>query len=382
MSRANRGTRRATDATIRRRMQMLNQATLASRLARTRRRLFVLALATAVILLAVSTRWGGPGVMGVKAQRKPRYLPAGVHLDQALELLRLRPRTGALLDVEGEILDPDRYPGSVRLNGVVVPLTTQVAPGSVIRVRHGRDRREPIRRREVKVPGGEPTNPQFVVGTAPGVMEVREGTISNKVLSTVFRPTGDVKVRREVALTFDDGPWPTSTRQVLSILRRYGVKATFFLVGYLAERYPDVVREEIRAGMTIANHSWDHPEIPPFAGRSDAFIESQIGRTKEVLSRLGGTTKLFRPPGGSTSPELVELADGLGYRVVLWSVDPHDWATGQTASRVAENVLSAVGPGSIVLLHDGGGDQSATIGALPRIIQGIRAKGLKLVALE
>ena len=87
-------------------------------------------------------------------------------------------------------------------------------------------------------------------------------------------------------------------------------------------------------------------------------------------------------PGGGTAARLVHTAAALGQRVVLWSVDPTDWEPGITAKEVAQRVLAAIRPGAIVDLHDGGGDRSATLAALPAIVRGIRARGLRLVALQ
>ena len=96
----------------------------------------------------------------------------------------------------------------------------------------------------------------------------------------------------------------------------------------------------------------------------------------------GAQPRLFRPPGGSTSPRLVAAAAALDQRVVLWSVDPADWRRGNPAKEIVKRVLAAVRPGSIVILHDGGGDRSATLAALPAIVRGIRRRGLQLVALN
>ena len=110
-------------------------------------------------------------------------------------------------------------------------------------------------------------------------------------------------------------------------------------------------------------------------------IKGEISRAADAITAAGAQTHLFRPPGGSYSPEVIDLAKELGMRVVLWSVDPQDWRNGITAKQIVKTVLSNVRPGSIVLMHDGGGHQSATIRALPKIIRGIRKKHLKLVTI-
>ena len=184
-----------------------------------------------------------------------------------------------------------------------------------------------------------------------------------------------------MALTFDDGPSPRYTPRILAVLRRLHVHATFFAIGYLADEHPDLVRDELRAGMTVANHSYNHPQVPPFDRLPPRLLEDEIALGAQSLRRLGGEPMLFRPPGGSFSPGVVHAAEALGERIVLWSVDPRDWQPGATARRIARHVLAALRPGSIVILHDGGGDRSATVAALPAIVKAIRHRGLRLLAL-
>jgi len=153
------------------------------------------------------------------------------------------------------------------------------------------------------------------------------------------------------------------------------------VVGYLVQRYPDIVRDEINAGMTIGNHSWSHPTHPPFASLRPHRIEMEMTTTNAMLNDLGVTPFLFRAPGGSSDGQVVETARVNGMRVVNWDVDPRDYLDRATAKGIAKQVLGGVRSGSIVLLHDGGGDQSATVKALPMIIRGIRKMGLQLVAI-
>jgi peptidoglycan/xylan/chitin deacetylase (PgdA/CDA1 family) len=147
------------------------------------------------------------------------------------------------------------------------------------------------------------------------------------------------------------------------------------VIGYLAEENPDLVRQELRLGMTVGNHSYNHPEVPPFAQLPPQLLRDEMALGEQVLSRLGTQPRLFRPPGGSTSPRLVHAAAALGQRVVLWSVDPADWISGSSARKIIKRVLAAVRPGSIVILHDGGGDRSATLAALPAIVQASGSAG-------
>jgi peptidoglycan-N-acetylglucosamine deacetylase len=336
--------------------------------------------AFALTLLAVVTAQSSlppPALVHVTIGSQPRLVPRGTTFDQAVRAYGLWPSPGDLLNVQGQAVRPGIDPGYNTLDGRKVTDDPVLRDGQVVGVVNGVDKTETITKVVIPVPAGEPGNPQFFLGNVPGEQIVRRGAISGVVVSTEFRPTGPVRRPPRVALTFDDGPWPGTTADVLGILRRMGVQATFFDVGYLARAHPDLVRQELDAGMVVGNHSWDHPITPPFRDLSHAHIAAEIGRTNAELASIGPRPQLFRPPGGSYSPWVLDEAARQHVRVVLWSVDPRDWEPGTKARRIVHSVLSHVRPGSIILLHDGGGDRSATVKALPRIIRGIRRMGLQ-----
>jgi peptidoglycan/xylan/chitin deacetylase (PgdA/CDA1 family) len=258
---------------------------------------------------------------------------------------------------------------------------TPLSTGDAILVVDGHDQVEGERKVVVRLPGRHLGDPQRTLGRYR-IRRIRVvGAVSGEVLATRDLLRGRGVTHDEVALTFDDGPWPVQTAAVVRILERHRAPATFFMVGYLAERYPGIVRMVARAGMRIGNHSWDHPVDPPLAEMTDARVVEEIGRTQETLATLGVHSRLFRPPGGSWDIAVQRETERQGMRIVLWSVDPKDWSPNATSGRIVRRVLDAVRPGSVVLLHDGGGDRSATIRALPKIIRGIRAMGLRLVAI-
>jgi peptidoglycan-N-acetylglucosamine deacetylase len=182
-----------------------------------------------------------------------------------------------------------------------------------------------------------------------------------------------------VALTFDDGPWPNSTAQILAILTQRQAPATFFVVGRQVQRYPELVRQELAAGMAVGNHSYSHPQ--PFHRLPAARIRGELTQGRRTLGPLRVRPVGFRPPGGAASTTVLATAQELGERTVLWSVDPADWQPGVTADQLVWRVLAGVRPGAIVLLHDGGGDRSATVAALPAIIDGLRRLGLTLTVV-
>jgi peptidoglycan/xylan/chitin deacetylase (PgdA/CDA1 family) len=320
--------------------------------------------------------------VGFKVLGTWEYGPPGTAFLSTVAKFGLRPRNGSLLSVGGQVLKRGVYPGEILLNGRVPETDRSLAEGDRITIRNGKDRVEPLDREVIHIPAGRVTNPQFYLGSTPGDQIIEKGKFSGQVVSSVFRPTGPGTRPNTVALTFDDGPWPNQTTQFLAVLKKFKVKATFFLVGYLAERYPDLVRAEMRAGMEIGDHSWDHPTSPPFGTLPPAKINDEIGRTRNALAGFGIDTPIFRPPGGSYSDAVIKSADAFGMRVVIWSIDPKDWKPGQTTAAIVKAILSQVRPGSIILLHDGGGDRSATLAALPKLIRGIRKMGLGFATLD
>jgi peptidoglycan/xylan/chitin deacetylase (PgdA/CDA1 family)/sulfur carrier protein ThiS len=350
-----------------------------------RKALLVIAVLTAVAVAAAAgrppSRRDAPPEIAVVINGRSVQLTEGTTLRRAAALLRLRPRAGDVLDVGGRVLRRGAFRGKILLNGEAAAPTRRLQPGDRIRVVNGHDRREPLTREVVNVRGGLTAKPQFILARTAGSQIVVRGAISHKLVSVRFRPRGPERVEPAVALTFDDGPSPRYSPRILAVLRRLHVPATFFAIGYLADEYPDLIRAELLAGMTVENHSYSHPQVPPFGQLPRRLLDYQIALGVRSLRRLGADAILFRPPGGSFSPALVRVAHSRGERTVLWSVDPGDWQHGATPRGIARKVLAAVRPGSIVLLHDGGGDRSATAAALPRIIKAIRRRGLELVAL-
>jgi len=185
----------------------------------------------------------------------------------------------------------------------------------------------------------------------------------------------------EVALTFDDGPNPPYTGQILGILARYQVPATFFCVGLQASAHPADVARMAAAGHGLGNHTWSHPFLPDL---TRAQLAEQLDRTDEAVSRAartGAGPGLFRPPYGSRSPDVLRWLGERGSPIVLWDVDPSDWAR-PGAAVIAGRVLMQTRPGTIVLMHDGGGNRSQTVAALPLVIEGLLDRGFRFTRLD
>ncbi|MFD1175720.1 polysaccharide deacetylase family protein [Paenibacillus puldeungensis] len=201
-----------------------------------------------------------------------------------------------------------------------------------------------------------------------------------KKYSETFKFRGDSEIK-QVALTFDDVPDPRFTPQILEALRKEGVKATFFIVGSRAKKFPTLVKRIHSEGHLIGNHSFSHPA---FKKRSLKQFQNEILRTEKVIQRtVGYRPKLIRPPYGEIKEEQVKWLKKNGYMIVNWDVDSLDWK-GLSKEKVKRNVLSSVGPGSIVLHHGGGGvgsDLTGTVKALPEIIRFLKASGYSFVDL-
>jgi peptidoglycan/xylan/chitin deacetylase (PgdA/CDA1 family) len=188
----------------------------------------------------------------------------------------------------------------------------------------------------------------------------------------------------EVALTFDDGPSPY-TAQVLDVLRKNHVRATFFLCGENAERYPELVRRIRAEGHQIGNHTYSHPYLYLM---SEARIAWEIDRTQDVLQKItGARPTLFRPPFGVRWFSLWPLLRERGLTMVMWSDRGYDGRLG--ADGIAKTTLEQLTPGAIILLHDGFEtraasevDRAATVRALPAIISGVRSAGYTFARLR
>jgi peptidoglycan/xylan/chitin deacetylase (PgdA/CDA1 family) len=182
----------------------------------------------------------------------------------------------------------------------------------------------------------------------------------------------------EIALTFDDGPNPLYTFQILAILQKYHVNATFFVIGSHAAAYPALVQQESQQENIIGNHTWTHPQLIYL---SHAAVRHELQSTSnEIQADTGVLPTVFRPPYGGFNRSVQSIAASLGLSTVLWNVDPKDWSRPGT-NAIIQNVLKSVHNGSIILLHDGGGNRSETVAALPTIITRLAQRGFQFVTI-
>ncbi len=189
--------------------------------------------------------------------------------------------------------------------------------------------------------------------------------------------------RRQLALTFDDGPNDPWTGRLLEVLERHSVKATFFMIGRYVALRPGVARDVAAAGHAIGNHTYTHPNLI-FASRTQ--LRMQVEECHRVLhDEAGVDTRLFRPPHGGRRPDVLREVRGMGLETVMWSATGYDWNTPDPAV-IEANIMRQVRGGDVLLLHDGGHlglgtDRSATIAATDRLLRRYRDQGFEFVTV-
>ena len=191
-----------------------------------------------------------------------------------------------------------------------------------------------------------------------------------------------------VALTFDDGPSPRWTPQILSALKQAGIKATFFMVGEHVQKYPDIARSVVSEGHEVGNHSYSHHVFHYYKTNE---ITDEIKETEQVIRETTGvTTNYFRPPRGWLTKSGKNIINKLGYKVVLWSLNSKDWVTFDS-KHIVKYLVRNIRSGDIILFHDSGGimglgteggGRHETIKTIPRLAKELREKGYKFVTVK
>ena len=205
------------------------------------------------------------------------------------------------------------------------------------------------------------------------VLEV-ESTLTEPVeyeLTTGYRLFGLSPSGSVVHLTFDDGPHPVHTVEILDVLRRYGVRATFFVVGRMVERFPHLLDRILLEGHTVANHTWNHENLTTLTGPA---IDRTIGRAQEVLGDYA--TDCFRPPYAAMNELAVQRTENHGLEVVMWDYSGADWLD-RTAEEIADRIVRGAVDGAVILLHDGGGDRSRTVAGLEMALERLSSRSLR-----
>jgi len=220
-----------------------------------------------------------------------------------------------------------------------------------------------------------------LAGSGSGSFEARELAAENTAINRTLAYTPLVRIagseKREIALTFDDGPGPY-TPGVLAVLARAHVPATFFEVGAMLQYFHASTSAIVARGDPIGDHTELHQ---PMSALSEAAQRGELLDQAAAISQYGAPfPRLFRPPYGVYDATTLKLLHKYGMLMVMWTVDSNDYLKPGVAS-IVHTVISGARPGAIILMHDAGGDRTETIEALPKIIRGLRARGYRLVTV-
>jgi peptidoglycan-N-acetylglucosamine deacetylase len=220
-----------------------------------------------------------------------------------------------------------------------------------------------------------------LAGNGSGSFEARELTAENRAINRTLAYTPYVRIagseKREIALTFDDGPGPY-TPGVLAVLARMHVPATFFEIGEMLQYFHVSTSAIVARGDPIGDHTELHQ---PMSELSEAQQRSELLDQAATISQYGAPfPRLFRPPYGVYDATTLALLHKYGMLMVMWTVDSNDYLKPGVAA-IVHTVVSGARPGAIILMHDAGGDRSQTIEALPKIIRDLRARGYRLVTV-
>lgn len=336
--------------------------------------LILAALITAVAVRPVRTSIGGVSHVF------PRGTTAGA------ALAALAPEPADLLDVTGRVLRRGGgAPAQLLRRDGPVPLGQRLRRGDNLALVRGRDVVEPLRESATLLPPSTISLPGYADAALAGARRVQVGMLSGATtvelsyaLPTVPKPA-IASNNKLVALTFDDGPWPRQTAQIMSILKQYNARATFFVLGKLARAHPDLIRQAADQGCELGIHSWNHANL---ARQSAAFVAGDMAKCQAELQKLSDSpVRLMRPPYGALSRTAAAAIRGSGLRIILWSVDTHDWRR-PGSSAIYSSIMRGARSGAIILCHDGGGSRTGTIAAVARAVPDLQKKGYKLVTVS
>ncbi len=316
-------------------------------------------------------------------------LPAEISSSDFAPYSALLARPGSTLNLTGDVVDIGAGTAPLReTGGSPVPATEVLTDGDVLYVRHGEHVLEQIRRVTQPVASqvsvvGEGDIVSLAQKGSPGERELFKGVISNKQAAAlvIVQPTDTVLKRSSTvesgqklaALTFDDGPG-ANTQGVLDALATKHVPATFFVLGSSAAGNKSLLKRMRDAGHEIENHTWSHPDLTKL---TEAQFASQVNRTSSVI----GGSKYLRPPYGSSNDTVKQRAAALNMRLAFWTVDTLDWQR-QDVDAIMAHVKAGTKPGAIILMHDGGGDRSQTIAAIPVMVDWLFAQGYSLTTVR
>jgi peptidoglycan/xylan/chitin deacetylase (PgdA/CDA1 family)/sulfur carrier protein ThiS len=329
---------------------------------------------------AVATAAPTPTGWMVEVNGAPVPSSYGETVAAALREAGIVPAAGHYVSVVGHHrLGPDGHPAQVLVDGRAAPLAMVLRAGDRISVLAGTNMVEPTVTTVEEFPPPAPS--ALYVGGRPGLRRLVVGRFSHEVVSSrVARPARIGRLVRPgaVALTFDDGPWSPSTKQVLALLERHHVHATFCMIGRQVSAHANLVRRMVRDGDDLCDHTWDHDLALP--SRPHAQIVLEITRALHAIRRAaGGVAPLFfRAPGGNFATNVDRVAARHHLGLLRWTVDTRDWSR-PGVHMILRHVYAELRPGGVILMHDGGGDRSESVSALRILLRKLPRMGYHFV---
>lgn len=201
--------------------------------------------------------------------------------------------------------------------------------------------------------------------------------IPTRAENAVYRNTS--VSTKKIALTFDDGPHPSQTQEILNILKENDIHATFFVIGINVTRYPEPISKILSGGHEIGNHTFSHCNV---GNAGPYLVANELLKCENAIYEVAEyRPKLFRPPEGSISKATEDLCTDADYSVILWSVDTRDWAH-RNADEIVADVLLKIQPGDIILMHDYIGGYSPTTKALRKLIPELKRQGYEFCTVS
>ena len=379
-----------------------------------RRRRRVPVVVVVLVVLAVLAGGGAllylnPPIYRVSVDGVEHMIHAGMTLQDLVDEGWATPAAGDLIAVDGSVAEEgggDKF--EANLNGTVTnDPTTTVPRHSTVEFSDGNDVNEDYTEttetiahgeggQDVSSPSTYYAGPIHVLSDGEdGEQVTRMGKVSGKTVTEVTKQpvdsgysaySVDTNGDKVIALTFDDGPWPTTTSEILDVLKENDAHATFFEIGNQVAENADVVKRIVAEGSQIGSHTWDHAsgsgQGVNLTFMSDSEQRDEVEKGFEAIESVLGTsvTHVLRAPGGNYYGSVVSNLQDLVDVEVGWNIDTEDWRR-PGAEKIAEAIMSAE-PGNVVLMHDGGGDRSQTVEALKIALPKLKAEGYSFVTID
>lgn len=359
------------------------------------------AVVVVVVIAAGLFAWNTRSI-DIKLNGSNMSVRVGSSLATIIKEKRLSPDAGDLVSVGGTVLQKgEGYSYSASLNGNEIAQDQldayRAAGGDDLTIGDGADKMEDydveIEEEQPKLEmGGDAWGNITYISQWPqvGKKEVRRGKTSGETAAgdvlqetkncvvTVHQIKPDDESKKLIALTFDDGPADPYTEKYISILNQYGIHATFFNLGQNIEQYPELCKKIVESGNELMSHTYQHQQLSALDATS---LQSEFSSAFDTISKVAGVqTTAFRPPYGDFKESTWLKSGGLASLSVLWNLDSEDWRRAGSDSIVSKSTQGAFS-GAIILMHDGGGDRSQDVEALPQIIETLQSEGYTFVTV-